>query len=176
MAKITIFGLAGVGKSTTGKILAQKLGYDYISTGKVFRKMAEDNNMTLVEFEHFSENDPKYDKQVDEVFVKEYSRNNSNFVLDSRLAWYFIPDSIKIRLFCDDQERIRRVAERENKDYETAKRETMDREGVIFEKYKKLYGLDDITNPNNFDLNVDTSKDGIDGVVNNILDYLKGKI
>jgi len=175
MSKITIFGLAGTGKTTTGKIIAEKLGYEYMSTGNIFRKMAEDLGMTLNEFEKLTETDEKYDRELDEVKVTEYGKNNDNFVLESRLAWHFVPDSIKIRLYCEANIRIQRVANRENKPFDQVEDETSLREESIYKRYKNLYGLADISNPNNFDLNIDTTHIGIDEVVNAVLEFVKGK-
>lgn len=35
--QIAIDGPAGSGKSTVAKLVAQRLGFDYLSTGKIFR-------------------------------------------------------------------------------------------------------------------------------------------
>ncbi len=173
MAKITIFGLAGSGKTTVGKIISEKLNYEFMSTGNIFRQMAKDNNMELNEFEDFTKGDEKYDRELDEVRVTEYGKNNKDFVMESRLAWHFIPDSIKIRLHCDDAERMRRVAERENKTIEKAKEETEHRENTIFEKYKTLYDIDDINDPNNFDLNINTTHNDASKVSEMILEFVE---
>ena len=37
---ITIDGLSGVGKSTIAKALSQELGYDFVSTGQIYRMLA----------------------------------------------------------------------------------------------------------------------------------------
>ncbi len=173
--KITIFGLAGTGKTTTGKIIAEKLGYEYMSTGNIYREMAKNLGLTLNEFQLLAEKDEKYDRELDEVKVTEYGKNNDNFVLESRLAWHFVPDSIKIRLYCEANIRIQRVANRENKPFDQVEDETSLREESIYKTYKNLYGLADISSPANFDLNIDTTHIGIDEVVNAVLEFVKGK-
>lgn len=172
MAKITIFGLAGTGKTTTGKILAEKLGYERISTGDIYRQMALGHGMTLSEFHSLTEKDEKYDRELDEVRITNYGKEHDNFVLDSRLAWHFIPDSIKIRLYCDDTKRMYRIAGRENKDFETAKQETIKRESITNSTYKKMYGLENIDSPENFDLNIDTGNTSPNEVLQTILNFL----
>ena len=167
--KITIFGLAGTGKSTTAKILAEKLGYVYMSGGNLYRQMAQDHNMSLNEFEILANNNDQYDIELD-TKTKEYGKNNKKYILESRLGWYSVPDSFKVALVCDFNTRIDRVAKRENKTKEIAIQETNHREDIINEKYKKLYGLDDISNKNNFDLVIDTKENDIDSVVNCILE------
>ena len=173
--KITIFGLAGTGKSTTAKMLADNLHYEYMSTGNMFRAMASELGMSLNEFEILMESDEKYDREIDQVRITEYGKTHSNFVLESRLAWYFVPDSVKIRLFCDDKERLQRVANRENKTFETVLSETNEREDSIYKRYKNLYGIENINNADNFELNIDTTHNNPDQVLQIILDYLNTK-
>ena len=55
--------------------------------------------------------DPKYDRAIEDE-IKMYGKNN-NFVLESRLGWYSIPDSFKIKITCDFDKRVKRVAERD---------------------------------------------------------------
>lgn len=59
MAKITIFGLAGAGTSTVGKMLAEKLGYKFLSSGDIFRKKARDSGITLPELHECIKADPE---------------------------------------------------------------------------------------------------------------------
>jgi len=96
MAKITIFGLAGTGTTSAGKMLAEKLGYQFVSSGNMFRDMANENGMTLNEFEEATNKDSKYDDALDQK-IKEFGEKNDNFIVESRLAWHFIPDSLKIK-------------------------------------------------------------------------------
>jgi cytidylate kinase len=172
MAKITIFGLAGTGKSTTGKILKEKLGYEYISTGSIFRTMAENEGMSLNDFEQLSDTTDKYDKELDNK-TKEYGENNDNFIFDSRLAWHFIPDSFKIKLDCDFDTRTVRIAEREIKDLDKVRDETIHREDLITKRYKNYYGIEDFSNDKNFDLVVDTKVNNAQKVVEIIMKELE---
>lgn len=172
MAKITIFGLAGTGKTTAGKMLAEKLGYDYKSTGNIFRALAEKLGMTLGELEAASMHTDEHDKWLDSQ-TKEYGETHDNFVFESRLAWHFIPDSIKIHLYCDFDTRVGRVAQREGKDFDLAKMETLDREEKILHRYKEYYGIENIEDPNNFDLNIDTEVNNAQQVVDLILGFIK---
>ena len=48
--RITISGPPGSGKTTACNSLSQRLGYQAVVFGKIFRQMAADRGMTLVEF------------------------------------------------------------------------------------------------------------------------------
>ncbi|MBI2023878.1 cytidylate kinase family protein [Candidatus Giovannonibacteria bacterium] len=171
MAKITIFGLAGTGTTSVGKILAGDMGYQFLSSGNIFRKMAEENKMTLGEFEDLCKKEHKFDLELDQR-IKKFGEENDNFIIESRLAWHFIPDSVKIKLDCDFDTRINRIANREAIFFETAKEHTVFREDAIFERYKNYYGIDDFSDKN-FDFTIDTTNIQIPVVVKNIENFLK---
>ncbi len=173
--KITIFGLAGTGKSSTGKLLAEKLGFVFLSSGNLFRKMAEEHNMTLQEFEELSNNNSKFDIELDQR-IKKFGEENDNFVVESRLAWHFIPDSFKVMLDCPLDVRISRIAEREKKSFDVVRGETSFRENMITTRYKVYYDIDFgnvIKEKNTFDLVIDTEKNNIEEVVSIIIRKLE---
>lgn len=172
MAKITIFGLAGTGKGTTAKLLCKEIQYENISTGNLFREMAAEHGMNINEFDALANTDEKYDKELDNR-TKSYGETHNNFVFESRLAWYFIPDSFKIKLECDFETRTTRIAEREHKPLTQVQEETNHREDMIFERYEKYYGVKNITNDSNFDFIVDTKVNNAEQVFQIILAELK---
>lgn len=174
MAKITIFGLAGTGKTTAGKILAEKLGYEYISTGNIFRGYAKELGMTLNEFEEFTDKTDEYDRRLD-TETSVFGKKNNNFVFESRLAWHFIPDSFKVVLVCPLEERVSRVAKREKKSFDKVFDETLHREDIIRQKYQKYYSIEKFDDPKNFDFTVDTAINNAEKVVEIIYNELKSR-
>lgn len=170
--KITITGWAGTGKSTTAKLLAAELGYPHFSGGNIFRSYADSQNMTLNELERHAEHDTQFDYKLDN-YQKELGEQHDNFVMESRLGWFFIPDAYKIMLFCDDEERMRRIAERDEIDSKQAQHETLDREESIVMRYKDLYDIDDFMNVEHFDLVIDTEQNNPEQVLSIILSHLK---
>lgn len=170
MNKITIFGMAGTGTSSTGKALAEKLGYEFLSSGNIFREMAAEKNLSLSEFEELSKTTSKYDLELDKK-IENFGKTKTNFVVDSRLAWHFIPDSFKIALILDDETRFSRIARRENKSIEQVKEETNFRENMIHERYLSYYGVDlnNVFDRKVFDLVIDTKENSIEEVVGGIL-------
>lgn len=112
---ITLNGSEGSGKTTIAKKISEELGYKRYTTGEIFRAMAKKRNLTVVEYVKLGEIDPKIDKEVDD-YVVELSKKEDNFILDSRLAWYFIPNSLKIYLEVDAYEGAKRVFNELQKD------------------------------------------------------------
>ncbi|RJQ32341.1 hypothetical protein C4572_01315 [Candidatus Parcubacteria bacterium] len=172
MAKITIFGLAGVGKSVVGKRLADDLKFNFLSGGDMARKTARDLGYEFYAFEEMCRTNLVYDKERDEYIAK-FGKENDNFVLESRLGWRFIPDSVKIRLACDFDARIKRLAARECIPFDEAKQKTIAREESANERYAKLYGisLSDLSE-DSFDLTVDTTNILPDEVIQRIHKFL----
>lgn len=174
MAKITIFGMAGTGKTSTGKEVAKRLGYEFFSGGDFMRQTAAAMGLTLNQFEELNKTDSKYDLERDKT-IEEFGKTHNNFIVEARLAWKFIPDSFRICFKCHLDERTRRIAGRENKDLEQVRHETRDREDSIYERFDKYYGLKDFEDSRNFDLIVDTEHNNFNQVVGIIMSSLKEK-
>lgn len=174
MAKITVFGLAGTGKGTVCKILCERLGYKSFSGGDFARATATKMGVTLLELDEMSKTDKSIDIERDKV-LSDFGKSNDNFVVEARLAWYFIPDSFKICFVCDFDERTRRVAQREHKDIELVRAETIQREKSIYERFDKYYGIKDLVSESNFDLIIDTTSISPDAIADKILSELHNK-
>lgn len=171
--KITIFGMAGTGTSSTGKELAIRLGYPFASGGDMGRLTASELGITINELDELSKTDKKYDLLRDE-HLKNFGEEHNKCVVEARLGWFNIPDSFKIKLFCDDETRIGRIMKRENKTFDQVKQETIEREHAIRERFKLYYNMDfdRETEDHHFDLLIDTGKYNLDEVIAIILKAL----
>jgi len=165
--KITITGLPGSGTSTVGRELADRLGYEFQSGGNIFRQMAAENGMSLYEFDHFVRSHPEHDHWLDNRQA-EYGREHDNFVLESRLGWYFVPDSLKVRLDCELDERMRRVADREGISIEEAREKNSAREKTYI-RYRELYGIEDFLSDEHFHVTADTTNRPAADVVDELM-------
>ncbi len=105
---ITISGALGSGKSTIMRMLAEKLGYETYSTGSAQRQIAQKYGVTTLELNHIADKNPDIDKEIDGVFST-LTQTGKRYVIDSRLAFFFIPSSFKIKLNIDMDEAARRV-------------------------------------------------------------------
>ena len=95
MVKVTITGVPGSGKTSVGKLVAEKLGLKFFSVGDMRGQMAKERGITLTELNKIGEREGWTDKQVDD-YQKEFGRKEDNFIFEGRLSFHFIPDSIKI--------------------------------------------------------------------------------
>jgi cytidylate kinase len=177
--KITIFGLEGTGTSSTGKLLAEKISYRFRSSGVMMREMAEKEGITLEEFNTNRFNimnetgDTSSDFKIDD-YIKEFGENNNNFIFESRLAWFLIPDSFKVKLVCEDYIRISRVSDRDGVSQEDAMGNNKRRQEENKSVYEKMYkGIIYPPEDDVFDLVIDTSNLSLDDVVKDIINKIK---
>ena len=110
-----------------------------MSSGNIMRSWAEDLWLTIYEFEDtVIKDDSNFDLKLD-AKVKVYWEEKTGFIFESRLAWYFIPDSIKIFLKCDTTERYRRIHEREQWSHIDIIEKNEKRESDLIERYNSIY-------------------------------------
>jgi len=170
---ITLTGDLGSGKSTVSKILIQQLNYDYIHTGKIQREIADKHNMTTLELNQYAETHPEIDAEIDSTLkALNYS---TDLIVDSRLAWFFIPKSFKVFLKTDVEISARRISndnKRGSEKYssiEEAVKNIIARKESENKRYMELYGAD-CSDLSKFDLVIDTSLNTPEEDANTILD------
>jgi cytidylate kinase len=173
--KVTIFGWAGVGKSSTGAVIAQKLGFDFVSSGNLFRAMATRMKISPQELELRAKTDLSIDRAIDEMLV-EIGKNEACVLVESRLAWHWIPHSIKVKFKCADEERYRRIALRDNLSIDEAVRQTQEREAAIIERYENLYSIKNFGSDRDFDLIFDTTTASRETTLELALDFITSSL
>ena len=65
--KISLAGDLGSGKSTVGRIIGEKCGLEFYSTGTIQRKIALERGMTTYELNRYMEDHPEIDDEIDKV-------------------------------------------------------------------------------------------------------------
>ena len=158
---ITINGLPGAGKSTLAKCLAKKLKLKYYSIGQKRRELALKKGLTIDQLNKLGESNPSTDLPIDN-FQKKLAKKD-NTVLDGRLSWYFIPNSIKIFLKVEMEEgagrifKAKRKSERPYKNINDAIKEIKQRINSDKKRYKRYYNINNIYDLKNYDIIIDTT-------------------
>jgi CMP/dCMP kinase len=174
MQKITLTGDLGSGKSAVSKLLCDKTGFPYVSTGKIQRKLAQEMGMDTLEMNQLADIDPSIDEKIDSVFI-ELGNDEHGYIVDSRLAWFFLPKSFKVYLKVDMKIAVKRIlSDKTRKKSETYKnekeaiRKISARKRSENERFLSKYGAN-CTNMDNFDLVIDTAQYSPQQVANLIL-------
>lgn len=178
---ITIAGKLGAGKSSAGKKAASALNYKHYSSGDFMREIAKDRGITLAELSSIAESDPSIDQEID-AYVKK-TGEEKDIIIDSRLAYHWIPDSFKVFLELPPQIAAQRILNDQlnnpNRAHEHREKPTSVEEVIQSAKtrseserkrYSELYGIKDYTDPTNFDLVIDTEKNNLEQVTQIILE------
>ena len=185
---ITISGTPGSGKSTVAKMLVQKLGLERINIGAIMRQLAQQKEMTLEKLTAYAKNHPEIDREVDHKTrdqARVLAQKGKNVLVEGRVQFFFLPESIKIFLKVDFEEAAKRIL----KDLQNAEKRRERNEEVVLslpkvkekiirreeedaQRYKKLYGLDH-RDEKQYDLIINTTSLTPEKAVEKILSYLK---
>jgi CMP/dCMP kinase len=164
---ITISGKPGSGKSSTADKVADLLGYTRHSSGDMVRTILQRQGMTLSEYNRQALDDHSLDTKIDEYLRK--FREKKDVVIDSRLGFYWLPESFKVYLDLDIQVatvRIYKDAVTNNMRLKSGERvssldlvakQVLTRMETEQKRFKNLYSVDPY-NLSHFDLVIDTSR------------------
>lgn len=164
---ITISGKPGSGKSSTADRVAELLGYTRYSSGDMVRRLLARQKMTLEQFNASAENDHSLDDRIDEELRT--LREQKDIIIDSRLGFYWIPESFKVYLDLDLEVATARIfkdavnnegrkgAGEGGSSLPDVARQVRDRMNNEQRRFRTMYGVDPF-NTHNFDLVIDTSR------------------
>ncbi|MGD0405096.1 MAG: (d)CMP kinase [Candidatus Bathyarchaeia archaeon] len=147
---ICISGMAGTGKSTLSKKLAEKYNLKCYSGGDALKELAKAEGYDVsrqgwwesLEGLNFLKErviDPKFDKAVDAKLL-EYAQQG-NVLLDSWTMPWLLKEGFKIWLMGSIEKRATRVAERDKITLNEAFKVLEEKESRTKAIYKKLYGF-----------------------------------
>jgi CMP/dCMP kinase len=147
---ICISGLAGTGKSTLSKKLADKYHLRYFSGGDVLKELAKQEGYDVsvqgwwespegLKFLNERVNDPKFDKAVDDKLLEHAQQGN--VLLDSWTMPWLLKEGFKIWLEASLEKRAARVAIRDGITVAEAFEVLKEKEARTKAIYKSLYGF-----------------------------------
>lgn len=177
--KITISGRPGSGKSVVAARVAEALGLRHVSAGDFMREMAAERGMSILELSRSAETREEIDREIDARTVR-LGEESNDFVMDARLGWHFLPESLKVFLEVEPEVAARRIyeaqrgAEHENVDLEATVRAIESRMSSETRRYQGYYGID-YGDHRHYDLIVDTSDKTIQDVAGLIIDHAKAE-
>lgn len=158
--KISLAGDLGSGKSTVSKILVERLGAEYYSTGAIVRSIAEKHGMSVVELNVYMETHPEIDHEIDDG-LKKLSELDKLLIIDSRMAWHFTKGTFKVYLSADPETSALRIMNANRVgEHSATLEETINDTKMRRESEKKRYMLQygvDIKNLMNYSLVIDTT-------------------
>jgi len=173
---ITIGGSPGSGKSTIGRMLATRFGIPFFSMGEVRRQYALEHGMTLAELNARAEHDVTSDHLVDK-FQEKLPEKYDSFIVDSRLGFHFLTQSIKIYIKVDRKVAAERIfpLRRDSEHWHTVEEgitALQARESSDKLRYMQYYGLDP-ADTSHYDIILDSTKTNPLEMLSQVVDFLK---
>lgn len=179
---ITLSGKPGSGKSSTADKVAELLNYTRHSSGDMVRHILSKSKMTLEEYNERAYEDHNLDAKIDEELRA--LREKSDIVVDSRLGFYWIPESFKVyldldldiataRIYKDTVSNNMRQAEGSSTtSLSTVSRQVRERMLTEQSRFKRMYGVDPYE-VSHFDFIIDTSRQNPQSVAVAVFDAYK---
>ncbi len=178
---ITLSGKPGSGKSSTADRVAELLSYSRYSAGDLVRAVIKKKHITLDEFNQMATENHQLDHDIDEELRN--LRTVRDIVIDSRLGFYWIPESFKVyldldmdvatvRIFKDTVENELRESSAQNISLQDVQKLVHDRLENEKGRFRTLYGVNPYSN-SNFDLIINTSRHSPQTVALTVFDTYK---
>lgn len=173
----TVSGEVGSGKSSVARLLAARTGVEFHSTGGIQRSLAAGRKLSTLEMNLLSEGEPTIDEEID-GFTRELAASGREFVVDSRMAWHFVPNALKVFLRVDTRQAAERVlGDKQHRGdtesyrgWEDAVHDILARQESERRRFLKTYGVD-LSRWSNYDLVIDTTEISAERAVDLILDH-----
>lgn len=158
---ITISGGIGTGTTTLARMLADKLGWQFIESGEMFKSIHKDLGIVEEEVGKRPDNlDVEFDNKMKKMLSEEEKQ-----VIEGHLAGLNakgIAKVFKIRLVCEENGvdsvdiRATRVADRDGLSLDAAKIHLQEREQGNIAKYQRMYGANPYIDSSLYDLTINT--------------------
>ncbi len=170
----TVSGEIGSGKTSIARQLADRLDSQYLSTGQIQRQLAAERNLTTLEFNLLAESEPEIDALID-GYSRRLRGSELAFVVDSRMAWHFLPDACKVFLIVDPTLAAQRVMRDQDSrgstesypSEEAAMAHILARQASERRRFLQTYGAD-LFRLDNYDIIVETTTAAVEAVVETI--------
>lgn len=159
--KISVTGDLGSGKSTVCKLIKEQHGLMVYSIGSIQRALAQKYNMSILDFNKYMETHTEIDEEIDNELAKMGLRDE-DMVLDSRMAWHFVPQSFKVYLTVDINTAVQRILKADRGEVEAytsledAKSKILQRKSSENYRYMSKYKVD-CSDMSNYDAVIDTT-------------------
>jgi cytidylate kinase len=138
--KIAVSGMSGCGNTTICKIVADRLGLQFINF--TFRSLAAEKGISLKDVLELAAQDDFWDKEVDNRQVQ-LARESGGCVIGSRLAiWMLEEADLKVYLTARAETRAARIVKREGGSIEEVAVFTAERDRQDNSRYKRIYNID----------------------------------
>ncbi len=180
---IIISGMAGVGKSTLAKMLADHYNIEYVCGGDILKEIAREEGYNPtenwwetkegMEFLKKRQQDPEYDRKLDALLIERAKKGNCA-ITSWALPWIW-EGGIKIWLHASQEKRAERIARRDGISFEEAMNYVKKRDIENVKLYNKLYGFELGKDLDVFDIIMNVESMTPEDMLKNTVEVLESK-
>lgn len=149
-------------------------GRKVIETGEYYRRIAKRMGVSIQELNRIAIDDPSIDAEVDSIFAG-LATSDTICVIDSRMAWWFMPNTISLHLTISPSVAAKRLYGRGNEGYKSIddalKEGYWHRTEYDRSRFLSTYNVD-IARLRNYDYVIDTSSISVEDVTKIIRDLI----
>ncbi len=185
MVVIAISGKPGCGSSTTGKMLAEKLGLKFFSTGEYYKKMAREkaaqkyHSETATSVNYFSSKEgsaKELHEAIDNMQIEK--AKEGNIVSEGKLAIHFLENiaDYKVWLEASAGVRMQRYAKRDGISLKEAEKLVKEKDSLERATFKRIYGFDTFSQEKGADITIDTSSKKPEEIVAEIAGFVNSNV
>lgn len=155
------------------------MGYSHFSSGDLFRAIGKERGLELHQANLAAEQKEKEIDHIVDKKLQDIGATQDNLVIDSRMAWHWMPSSFKVFLDLDLEVAATRIIESMDesrldnehiphnpKEYAEILQQRLDSES---RRYKNLYNANPY-NKSNYDFVIDTEAHSPDQVAQQLVD------
>ncbi|MCI4336854.1 MAG: AAA family ATPase [Thermoplasmata archaeon] len=153
---VTLTGPPGSGKTTAGRLTAERLKLKFVSAGELFRAEAALRGMDLPTFSQYAERHEEVDRALDEKML---AQAKPDHLLEGRITGALCRrrgiGTIYLVVTAPEEVRVARIAGRDGGTMDAVRAATRQRERSEAERYSRYYHIDLTREP--ADLTVDST-------------------
>jgi cytidylate kinase len=178
---IIISGMAGAGKSTLARMLADHYNIEYVCGGDVLKEIAREEGYNPtenwwetkegMEFLKKRQQSHEFDKKLDEILIKRAEKGNC-IMTSWALPWIW-GNGIKIWLHASQKTRAKRIVKRDGISFEEALEYVKKRDLENVKLYKELYGFELGKDLDVFDILMDVGDMSPGEMLENVVEVLE---
>lgn len=140
---VTLTGPPGSGKTTAGRLAAERLGLAFVSAGALFRAEAQRRGMDLAKFSRFAEQHEEVDRELDDRML---TWADAGHLLEGRITGALcrqraIP-TVYLVVTAPEEVRVARIAGRDGGRADEVRAATRRREQSETDRYRRYYAID----------------------------------
>jgi cytidylate kinase len=181
---IVVAGMPAVGKTTVARLLAERLGLEYIAGGDILKEIARSRGYRVTGSDWWDtdegkaflkerQSNPRFDLEVDSR-LKEMLYRGGYVATSYSMPWLTGPEIVKVWLKASLETRAKRMSSRDKIPYEEALKIVSFRDEENKKLYKSLYGYELGEDLGVFHLVVDTELLPPQTVTSVVVEYVRG--